>query len=290
MKQRAVSLAETVIAIFILMAAIAVMTLTLHVGLRHQGHTERRMLAVQLARKKLAELRAWVRTPTTGSGRHFDDLLSDWKTFVGSGDPDYPGYIVASTIVPHQLFSPCSSMEAPYVPLNTSRRMDSSAKKVKISVIDPAEPGWTATMVTVVCDPTRDLAAVNAVHLLVNGAVPANFTPSGNNLQLPNPGSYLDMRAEAICPDGRAVPDMFFDWYVVPLGGSGTVLPARDGRTCRFVNGVLRAPGLTSTTEGRSVVAVHGSYRGQGQPPQNYNILVGNPYISISPLLELGPP
>jgi hypothetical protein len=168
--------------------------------------------------------------------------------------------------------------------------MNNSAKKVKISVADPEDPGWTADMVTLICDPTRDLKAPpnDAVHLITTSPVPAAFSPSGNDLNNPAPSSYVDMKAEAIYQNGTPVPDIFFDWYIVPLGGTGTLQTARDGRTCRFVNGV--STGIANvTTEGNSVVAVHGSYRGQGQPPQNYVVGGVNPYINISPVYHLGP-
>jgi len=181
-------------------------------------------------------------------------------------------------------------MEAQYVALGTARAMNNSAKKVKISVSDPSDPLWSADQISLICDPTRDLLAPpnDAVHLITTTAVPANFGPSGSDLNNPAGGSFVDMRAEAVYPNGNPVPDLFFDWYIVPLGGTGTLITARDGRTCRFVNGV--STGLSNvTTEGNSVVAVHGSYRGQGQPPQNYVLGGVNPYINISPVFHLGP-
>ena len=128
----------------------------------------------------------------------------------------------------------------------------------------------------------------DALQLITTSTVPAIFSASGNDLNNPNPGSAVDMRAEALYPNSTPVPDLFFDWYIVPLGGTGTLITSRDGRTCRFVNGV--STGIANvTTEGNSVVAVHGSYRGQGQPPQNYVLGGVNPYINISPVYQLGP-
>ena len=287
-KGRGVTLAETLVAIFVLTLAIAFVGNLLQSGLRHQARTERRIMAIQLARKKLTLLRAWARTATSGSMFHFDDAPAAWVAQVGSADPEYPSMVVVTTVAAETLYSPCSTMEAPYVPLGTARVMSNSAKKVKISVADSADPGWTADLVTLVGDPTRNLVATDAVRLIVTSAIPANLSPAGNDLNNPAAGSTVDMRAEALYPDGRPVPDLFFDWYIVPLGGTGTLRQARDGRTCRFVNGV--STGMANvTTEGKSVVAVHGSYRGEGQPPQNYVVGASNPYIMISPVLELGP-
>ena len=286
--ERAVTLAETLVAIFVLTLAIAFVGALLQAGLRHQARSERRLMAVELARKKLTLLRAWARTATSGSYYHFDEAPSAWASQVGTADPDYPGLLVSATVVVETLYSPCSTMEAPYVPLGTARVMSNSAKKVKISVADPTDPGWSSDLVTLVCDPTRNLVASDAVRLNVTSTIPPVLSPAGSDLNSPAAGSTVDMQAEALYPDGRPVPDLFFDWYIVPLGGTGTLRTARDGRTCRFVNGV--STGMANvTTEGKSVVAVHGTYRGEGQPPQNYVVGGTNPYINISPVLELGP-
>lgn len=287
-KLRGVTLAETIMAIFVLTLAIAFAGQLVQTGLRHQARSERRVMAVQLARKKLTLLRAWARTRTSGSYYHFDESPAAWVAQVSSPDSEYPDFAVVARVAPEVLYSPCSTMEAPYVPLGTARVMSESAKKVKISVADPSDPGWTADLISLVCDPTRNLIDTDAVRLIATSVIPPNLAPAGSNLNSPAAGSTVDMRAEALYPDGRPVPDLFFDWYIVPLGGTGTLRTARDGRTCTFINGV--STGLANvTTEGKSVVAVHGSYRGEGQPPQNYVVGSPNPYIQVSPVLELGP-
>lgn len=284
------TLAETIMAIFVLTLAVAFVGALLRTGLHHQAHSQRRMLAIGLARKKMTLLRAWARTPAGVPNYNFDAAPASWVSQATTSDPEYPNFTVQCFVQNEVLYSPCTSMEAPYVPLGTARAMNNSAKKVKISVADPVDPGWTADLVTLVCDPTRDLKAPpdDAVHLITTSVVPANLGPSGNDLNNPAAGSFVDMRAEAVYQNGAPVSDIFFDWYIVPLGGTGTLLTARDGRTCRFVNGV--STGIANvTTEGNSVVAVHGSYRGQGQPPQNYVLGGVNPYINISPVYHLGP-
>jgi len=284
------TLAETVVAIFVLTLAIAFVGAMLRNGLHYQAHSERRMMAMALARNKMAFLRAWARTPRNRSQYYYDDPPASWASQVQGSDPEYPNFVVRCVVQTMVVYSPCTSMEAPYVPLGTARVMNSSARKVKISVADPSDPLWSADIVTMVCDPTRDLLDPpnDAVRLITTTAVPASFSASGNDLNNPNPGSAVDMRAEALYPNSTPVPDLFFDWYIVPLGGTGTLITSRDGRTCRFVNGV--STGIANvTTEGNSVVAVHGSYRGQGQPPQSYVLGGVNPYINISPVYQLGP-
>ena len=282
------TLVETIIGIFILTFAFMIIVQCFHMGMTQQVRTEKRLLAAQLARKKLAELRAWARQPQVGSIYNYDSAYALWAAQVGSSDAAYPGFNTTCSVVNQTLYSPCTSMEAPYVALGTARSMTDSMKKVKLTVGDPGDPGFLFSLVTLVGDPTRNLAATNAVRMTMITPVPAFLAPSGPSLGAPAVGSFIDMRGEALYPDGRVVPDIFFDWYVVPLGGSGTVFPSRDGHTCRFVNGVNTGASVL-TTEGNSVVALHGQYRGQGEAPQVYDILIPNPYITISPVLHLGP-
>lgn len=285
---RGLTLAETIMAIFVLTLALSFVAQLLQIGLRHQARSERRLLAISLARKKLAGLRAWARTRTSGSNYRFDESAAAWIAQAQVADPEYPGFVVRCLVDNHLLYSPCSSMEAAYIPLGIAREMRQSARRVKISVADPGDPGWSADLVTLVADPTRDLRLADAVQLIPTSAIPAVLAGTGTDLNNPAPGSSVAMRAEAYYSDGRPVPDLFFDWYVVPLGGTGSLRTARDGRTCTFLNGV--STGIANvTTGGKSVVAVHGSYRGQGQPPQEYVVGSTNPYIHISPVLDLGP-
>lgn len=276
--KRGVSLAETVIALFVISMAAVILVGTLHVGLRHQSRTERRMMATQMARKKMAELKAWTRQFVGGSQTNFDQPASNWQTKGSGGDPDYPGLVATCVVADHQLFSPCTTLEAPYG--GQARTMNSSSKKVKISVEDPGEPGWQVDLVTIIADPTRDMKLTEAVKLIMTSGVPLVMARDAT----------VTMRAEAYYTDGRVIPDLFFDWYVVPLGGTGTVIPARDGRTATFRNSVTTQPPPAASvyTGGRSVVAVYGTYRGHGQAPQNWDPVTFNPYISISPIFLLG--
>lgn len=288
--KKGVTLAETTISLFILAAAFTVIAALLHSSLSWQGRIEQRALAAQLAKKRLAELRAWARTHIKDNEWNYDHPLAEWETTLPSTDPDYPGLELVVKVVDQTLFSPNSTIEAPWEGLGVARRMNRSAKRVKVTARDPADPSGAVSLVTLVCDPTRQMGEV-----VLEYTQPTGPLAPASNIISPSAGSWVDFSVRAIAPDGTDLHDLFFDWYTVPLGGNGTPLPSRDGRTCRMINGVRTGwpPGVfgvlgTSNTSGQVVVAVHGQYRGQGQPPQDYNYLLGSPYIKISvPPIEL---
>ncbi|MEW6282590.1 MAG: hypothetical protein AB1758_28530 [Candidatus Eremiobacterota bacterium] len=60
---RGLSLLETVIALFILSAAIMLVVNLMHASLRHKARLEKRTQATLLASRVMAELRSWARDP-----------------------------------------------------------------------------------------------------------------------------------------------------------------------------------------------------------------------------------
>lgn len=280
MRQRAVTLPETVIALFILTSAFIVTAALFDRAIRYQSVIERRVLAVQLAQKRLDQLRIWARTSTGGSSFNFDQSDSGWETALASTDPDYPGFTVSFRVQNQVLYSPCTSMEQPLESIDPtlSRRMNNSARKVKVTVTDDGT-GASTELVTLVADPTRDL---DLVTLQVTTPGPDPLEPSGN-VWTPNAGSTVEFSVAGYRADGTQVPDLFFDWYAIPLGGNGTIQPSRDGRTAMLINGVRTTFGLgTISTGGKVTVAAHGSYRGHGQPPQTWNPVTGNRFIGVA--------
>lgn len=288
LSQRGLSLAETVIGLFLLTFGMLVAIRLFDAGLQHQATVERRALATKLAEKSMAQLRVWARTSippnAVSSSYNFDQ--ASWAPAVPTTDPDYPGFEVAVITSNLTLFSPCSEFEEPYTATGEARDMTRSARSVKIAVTDPSNPRFSVELVSWVTDPTRHLERVSMT--LTSGTVPAEFEPAGS-LTSPAPNSWVEYEAAGHFADGSVVPDLFFDWYTVPMGGNGTVVPARDGRSARFINGII----LTKTdppisTAGQCAFVVHGQYRGHGQPPQEWAAATPNPYIAVQlPVFQL---
>lgn len=288
-RSRGVSLVEALIAIFILVLALGFIATTLQIGLRHQARSQRRLVAAHLARKRLAQIRVWARTVTSGTLCHFDDADSSWVTEITRADPDFPEYTIGGTALNTTLYSPSASLEQPYVALGTARSMPNSFKRVKVSVGDPSDPGWSVNMVSLVGDPTRTMGAVNGTTSISITNSPTFPLTSSPSLTSPVGTSLVDMKVDALLSDGRPAKDMFFDWYIIPLGGNGTLVPARDGRTCRFINAVDTGA-MIIATEGKACVAAYGTYAGQGMAPQQWALPAGNPYIGVTlPPFDLGP-
>jgi hypothetical protein len=282
------SLAETVIGLFLLTFGILVSVRLFDAGLQHQATVERRALATKLAEKSMARLRAWVRTSipahTKSSTYNFDS--ASWDAAVPTSDPDYPGLTVAVTSAPQKLYSPCSQFELPYDASGRARTMTQSARVVKVSVTDTVNSRFSVELVSWIADPTRHLDHVTIAS--TTGPPPAVFEQAGS-LTSPAPGSFIEYKATGHFSDGSEVPDLMFDWYTVPLGGNGTVVPARDGRTAKFINGVKMypdpddgsAPPPPISTAGQVAFVCHGQYRGQGQPPQEWAVATPNNFIAV---------
>ena len=286
--RRGLTLAEAIIGLFLLTFGILVATRLFDAGLQHQASIERRALATKLAEKSMAQLRVWARTsipPNSVSSSYNFDAAS-WSPAVPSTDPDYPGFQVSVRTSAVTLYSPCSEFEQPYTAAGTARDMTRSARSVKILVTDPSNARFSVELVSWVTDPARHLAEVTMTA--VGGTIPAVFEPAGD-LANPAPGSFVEFEAKGHYADGAEVPDLFFDWYTVPLGGNGTVFPARDGRSARFVNGVkLTSAAAPISTAGQVCFVAHGQYRGHGQPPQEWQVLAPNPFIAVKlPPFEL---
>ncbi len=285
---RGLSLAETVIGLFLLTFGMLVAIRLFDAGLQHQATIERRALATKLAEKSMARVRAWARIsipPNTASSSYNFDQAS-WAPAVPASDPDYPGFSVAVKTSNLTLYSPCSEFEAPYTATGEAREMTRSARSVKISVTDPTNPRFSVDLVSWVTDPARHLDHVTMTP--VAGTIPAEFEPAGS-LTSPAPNSWIEFKATGHFSDGSEVPDLMFDWYTVPMGGNGTVIPARDGRTAKFINAVaMSKTDPPISTAGQVAFVVHGQYRGHGQPPQDWDALNPNPFIAVQlPPFEL---
>ncbi len=251
---------------FLLVFAMLISTKLLDTGLRHLSKIDKQAMATKLAEKSMAELRVWVRTSTGESQYNFDK--NSWASGIPSEDPDFPGLRVSLVEAPEVLYSPCSEFEKPYIALGTERALNSSARRVKIVVEEYPPSDFKVELTSLIADPTRHLAKVEMS--LLSPSVPDPFEPA-TDLANPAANSFVEFEAKGYYSDGKVVPDLMFDWYTIPLGGTGTVIPSRDGRRAKFVNGVVVAPaGPTLSTAGSAALAVHGQYRGHGQPPQEW--------------------
>ena len=213
MQVRGLSLLETVVALFLLVAQVLVLLGSFQRGLRHQSRSLQNVRAQQTAHNQMAEIRAWARVAA-----NFD---SDWSTYAGlrhqQGD-----LLIEVEAARQTLYSPCASLESAYD--TRAYRLPDSLVSVKVSAIwDPSDPRSRVVLVSSIGQPAR--AADPHLRITQTG---------GDSSPVPFDG-IQDYKVEAFDAAGRPLTDLRYSWQVKPLTGNATVLPGgpRDGGTAR---------------------------------------------------------
>ena len=241
MKRRGLSLAETVVALFVLVVACLGCVQMFHFGLRSGSVTEKRSVAAFLANKRLTQLQVWAKDPT-----HF----SSWSGFPNGADADFPDYGLQTTVSDYTAFSPCSGVQG-----STVRQLTKSLKRVQIDV---SYPPFTAAdhlkVVSLIGEPPHPLAGLTVLvddSAISNPVPPAPFTQN--------------LSAQVRDGSNTVIQDMMFDWYVDPDTGNGNIVPAADGKNASFSNEILTPLGSTPNTSGTSC-SVEAWARYMGRP------------------------
>lgn len=107
---RAFSLLETLIAIFIIVMALLIMTQLMHTALQRGAVVEERLVGALCAQEKLEEIRAWATEPA--------NFHSDWATYdnVVVQHPKYPAIQTRTTLSEQPISTPTRLLENAYVP------------------------------------------------------------------------------------------------------------------------------------------------------------------------------
>lgn len=234
--RRGLSLAETIIAIFLLVASFLVITNLFHAGLRYIHKVEARHLAVLVAQNKIEEVRDWARL--AANFQAFGTLDGD-----SGSDTLYPGYTWRLEVEDLVARSPSTRMEE--IAPGQERELRSTLKKLEVSVDWETE---SITLVTYVAAPTGEWRPTTPLVMTAVGGIP-NPVPVGGT---------IDFQVQGFGTSGP-LDDLMFRWSVRPLTGNGTITAqSRDGRTATFQNSYL---GLS--TGGTVEVEVRAVYRGQ---------------------------
>ncbi|MEW6282179.1 MAG: hypothetical protein AB1758_26470 [Candidatus Eremiobacterota bacterium] len=216
MTRRALSLVETILASFLLIAGFALMTSLFHAAMRYSVRIDSLQLAVLLAEKRMEEIRAWS-WQVHSAGTAF----SNWSAVPANPtDPDFPGYTLAVATTPHTLYSPCSEFESLYP--GDQRAFDETARLVTVTV---RWGGRQHALTSLVAAPSENLDRVEV-------------TP-GNNQSVARDG-VLPLSAVGRTPSGQAIPDLKFVWYIDQAGVGSLVDPRRrDGTATTFQHRVV---------------------------------------------------
>ena len=226
MKQRGLSLAETVVALFVLLVGCLGSIQMFHVGLRASSMSEKRAVAAFLANKRLTQLQVWAKDPN-----HF----ANWSGYPNGPDLDFPDYSISVTHSDYKAYTPCSQVQAA-----SPRQLLKSLQRVQIEVAyPPFQPEDHLRLVSLLGEPPHDLTDVTV--LVDDSAVPSPMAAGGS----------ADLRAQ-LRDGGSVIQDALFDWQVAPDTGNGTISPDDSGRLARFTNEVLLPNGTTTTLSGQT--------------------------------------
>jgi hypothetical protein len=268
-RSRGVSLAETIIACFVLTFAMLVSAALFHTALQHSVRIDRKQQAARISEQKVEELRSWSRANHGTNGEL--NFTQGWNAFEGTQtDPDNPGYEISTEIDSYDLFSPASeferinfaAMEDENIPDDSEqqRRLDDSAYLATITVSWGSSVTERIVTRTIFADPVRDHGwdAEEA-----DKAISLEFRTSGSWGNSPPVflGANDSFNARAFVEDknGERVENAVITWYVDPDStGNGTIVsqPNRPERAT-FTNVVEvdadpsdGTPGLKTQTGG----------------------------------------
>jgi len=225
MKQRGLSLAETVVALFVLVVGCLGSIQMFHVGMRASSMSEKRSVAAFLANKRLTQIQVWARDPN-----HF----ATWSGHPNGPDGDFPDYPITVTHHDHIAATPCSQVQSA-----SPRQLLRSLQRVQIDVAyPPFRPEDHLRVVSLVGEPPHDLTDVTV--LVDDSAIPSPMAA----------GSTANVQAQ-LRDGGTVIQDALFDWQVAPDTGNGTISADDSGRSARFTNEVLLPDGTTTTMSGQ---------------------------------------
>ena len=208
---KASTLVELLIAMFLLFTGFLIIFRLFQVSLQYNSLAQKRLTASRIAAQTLEEVRAWARDP-----QKYDN---SWDTDYTGTAYKYPGdsnYTVTVQQENHEVLSPCTSLEQRWVASGKERKLTRSLRKVTITVAWSTDPTDRISITSLVGDPPRELGA----------ALQISF-PNGMKDLAANETQAL--RANLTDVDGAEIPDVCFEWYVVPArlgvaqGGNGIV-------------------------------------------------------------------
>ncbi len=251
--RRGLTLLETVFAMFLLFWTILIVVRLFHSGIGYTSRSVDQETAVFLAEQHLERMKAWSET-LNGNVYNYDQLTTLSVYNGGTTEADLPGFQITTRVVARELYSGCSQME---LSRSSDRRvLNDSACTVQVDV------KWGASGRLRLCT----LMARPA--LTFPSPAPSPTLPTGVNLSGPvdNPVPHLGsttLQASAVDRNGDPIRGLFYEWLVVPIGGSATLEQTRSGESARLFNWIYLPDGTRASTGGDVVVRVTARYHGQ---------------------------
>lgn len=241
---RALSLLETVVAIFLLVGVLVVFARLIHTMLIYGVLAEQRSVASLAAQQKLEEIRDWA-----NQGANFQ---GNWSTYDGqiSTNPSFPGITLTCSVEDHVLSSPCTELESK---ASRPRQIVRSCKKVQVVARWSQDRGNFLRLVTLMGAPPRE----PNLALSVTSAIPDPLAALASGTA----------SVTATDTTGQPLYDLFYTWSTLPTGidpgnGTATALDA-NANTAELRNQVLMPPAPPQVVSGTCSLGVTAVYRGR---------------------------
>lgn len=261
--RRGLTLAEAVIALFVLASGFATLFLLFHSGGRYATMAENQSTAVLVAERSMERIRGWSRQVHGPSG---STDFTDWSgcpvAATAHEDPDAPGFFLRCVTASQPLMSPCSLFEN--LKTSTQRRsMEHSVRRVELHVTWGSRGHQTSLF-----GGTVEHVLVSLVSL-ATGDPPANSTTvypvalsGGSTLAQ---GDSVTLTPHFDDGHGRNVPDLFFRSIVSPESGSGfgTLLRDDASRTVKLKHAISLGTAPDTYSPGRCEVEAVARYCGR---------------------------
>ncbi len=222
MKRRGFTLAETMVATFILFSTLVIFAALVDTALRYYAQIEKRNQAASVADRKYEEIRDWART---------NYVTGNWNTFLGpTTDPYYPDMQVSVQSDWLAPLSPSTELEQEFAAANRVD-VEDGVRRVQIQVdwSDAIDSNRQLQVVYYISPPRRNLPLT--VDVQPSGGV-ANPLPNGGT---------ANFAARAYDADGDPVMGLTYAWEIIPVTpnpGSATIEPSRSGRAATLINHV----------------------------------------------------
>ena len=237
MRARGHSLLETVIALFVLASAALVVVALYHSALVRTSQTQQAALARVIAERVMVETRSLA---AKNPFRVVDPSTLS-RTFT---DPDHPTFEVTVAAARQVLTNPASALQPPTPPQVFPLMSDVASVEVTVSWAGGAEQFRLNSLL--------DEGEVPLVSVRVEGSL---GPISGNQ--------RATYEAKAFDANGDIVPDVRFIWWVEPITGNASIVPASLDPKAELTNVTRSFDGSFYVQPGACRVAALARVRGK---------------------------
>jgi Tfp pilus assembly protein PilV len=243
-RRSGLSLLETVIALFLLVAEVLVLLGAFHQGVRHQARTYMQAQAIGVVQQTFSEIRAWARVPA-----NYD---SNWSAYHGVTRQDGAFRVLIECAPGGQpLASPCNSLELPWS--SRAKLLRRSVVPVKVTAVwDPSDARARLSVTSYLGEPPR---APDPVLRITQTGGPTSPVPQNG---------VMAFQVEARDSAGNPLRDLQYSWYVKPFTGNASVLGGgpRDGTSAEVKHAYVYN-GITLHVAGTIQVECRARYHGR---------------------------